>query len=257
MSDETVNDDKEMTLECPRHGKYTPEKDCFCPSCQKEIEEEKRLEEENARKQLSIEKWRSMNIDEKYFESTFDNFKAYNDELSGFLETCRAFAKNPDGKLVMLGKNGNGKTHLAVSVLKEIGGAIYTAFEIGIKLRQSYNGGTKEHEVFDELCRVPLLVIDEVEKIKDSESKQNWMSYVIGKRYNRMLPIIIIANCHSQKDCMEREKPCPHCFEYHLENDILSRIAEDGIIMKFNSGDYRKKIRKDRFGNQEGEANGK
>jgi len=82
-----------------------------------------------------------MNIDEKYYDSTFDNFRAYNDELSRHLETCRSFAENPDGKLVMIGKNGNGKTHLAVSVLKKLGGVIYTAADIAINIRSTYNEG--------------------------------------------------------------------------------------------------------------------
>jgi DNA replication protein DnaC len=249
---------KNITLQCQKHGEYTgaaviicpPGKKevSECPACRKEIDAEKLRQKDEQAKQHLIQKWRSMNIDDKYYESTFDNFDAYNDELRKYLEICRSFSENPDGKLIMLGKNGNGKTHLAVSVLKKLGGVIYTAFEIGVNLRQSYNGDTKEHEVFDELCTVPLLVIDEVEKIKDSESKQNWMSHVIGKRYNRMLPIIIIANCHTQKDCTEQKKPCPYCLEYHLESDVISRIIEDGIIMKFNSGDYRRKIREERFG---------
>jgi DNA replication protein DnaC len=147
----------------------------------------------------------------------------------------------------MLGKNGTGKTHLAISVLKALGGVIYTAYEIGVNLRESYNGGgIREYEALDELCSVPLLVIDEVEKLKDSEAKQNWMSHVIGKRYNRMLPIIIIANCHLANDCAAVKKPCSSCLEYHLENDVISRITEDGIIMNFNSGDYRKEIRERR-----------
>jgi DNA replication protein DnaC len=87
------------------------------------------------------------------------------------------------------------------------------------------------------------LVIDEVEKIKDSEAKQNWMSYVIGERYDRTLPVIMIANCHTKKNCTAREKPCPKCLEYHLENDVLSRIIEDGIVLNFSSRDYRGEIR--------------
>jgi DNA replication protein DnaC len=148
----------------------------------------------------------------------------------------------------MLGENGNGKTHLAVSVLKKLGGKIYTAYEIGTMIRQGYGGGTREWEVLHELCTVPLLVIDEVEKIKDSEAKQHWISHIVGKRYNRLLPIVFIANCHTLSDCTAKVKPCPKCLEYHLENDVLSRIIEDGIIMKFNSDDYREKIRDARLG---------
>jgi DNA replication protein DnaC len=244
-----IKESRIVTLTCPKHGEYTGEAitlDLFghegikvqpvCPFCQE-------AEEAEREKNRVIQKWRPMHIEPKFYESTFDNFNAYNDELRRHLQTCRDFAKKPDGKIVMLGENGNGKTHLAVSILKQTDGIIYTAYEIGLKLRQSYGGGTKEWEVFDELCAAPLLVIDEVEKIKDSEAKQNWVSYVVGKRYNRMLPVIFIANCHTRKNCREPEQPCPKCLEYHLENDVLSRIIEDGIIMNFTSADYREKIR--------------
>jgi DNA replication protein DnaC len=252
------------TLRCEKHGEYAGEVavldfpwlskeipiDPGCPVCeaQEAAERKRREEEEERRSRLS--RFRQMNIDERFHESGFENFDAYNAELLGHLKTCEAFAANPDGKLVMLGEHGNGKTHLAVSILKRLGGVIYKAFEIGINLRQSYNGGTKEHEVFHELCAAPLLVIDEVEKIRDSESKQNWMSYVIGKRYDRMLPVILIANCHVKSDCAAPLPPCPRCLEYHLENDVLSRIIEDGIVMKFNSDDYREKIRAARLGSK-------
>jgi DNA replication protein DnaC len=258
---EFEHEKRTVTLTCPKHGEYTGEAIIFnlcglekemnpiCPVCEQEIVAEDARKESEYQKRQAINRLRSMGIEPKFYDSTFDTFDAYNIELRGHLETCRKFSEKPDGKLVMLGEHGNGKTHLAVSILKAVGGGvIYKAFEIGIKLRQSYGGDTKEWEVFEELCTVPLLVIDEVEKIKDSESKQNWMSYVVGKRYDRILPIIFIANCHTQDNCREKKKPCPHCIEYHLENDVLSRIIEDGIIMNFASGDYREKIRDARRG---------
>jgi DNA replication protein DnaC len=231
---------------CPKHGSYsgkpiqtmleaiTPE----CPICKKEKEA---IEEAERQEKDRIDQIVKMNIDERYWNSNFENFNAYNEELKKHLRMAENFAGNPDGKLVMLGENGNGKTHLAISVLKKLGGKIYTAYEIGVRLRQSYTGETKEWEILNELCTVPLLVIDEVEKIKDSESKQNWVSHVVGKRCNRRLPIIFIANCHTKADCKERIKPCSKCLEYHLENDVISRIVEDGLVMKFTSEDYRKR----------------
>ena len=253
---EVVHKSRIVRLACPKHGEYTGEAVTFnlfghkgvevnpmCPMCQDEIEADERRKEEELEKHRVIQKWRSMNIGPKFYESVFDNFNAYNDELRRHLQMCRDFVKNPDGKIVMLGNHGNGKTHLAVSVLRELGGKIYTSTEIAMLLRQCYGGGLSEWEVMDELCTAPLLVIDEVEKIKQSEWKNYWMSHIIGKRYNRMLPVIFIANCHTQKNCREPEKPCPKCLEYHLENDVLSRIIEDGIIMNFTSADYREKIR--------------
>lgn len=258
---EIIKETRTEKLVCPKHGEYTSETAklnifggsgidvrSMCPKCQEEIEIEDQRRKAEEDKRREIRNLLSMNIDKRFWYSDFENFDAYNDELRGHLETCLKFAEKPDGKLVMLGENGNGKTHLAVSVLKKLGGKIYTAYEIGVMLHQSYGGETREWEVLNELCTVPLLVIDEVEKIKDSEAKQHWVSHVVGKRYDRLLPIVFIANCHTQADCTAQVKPCPKCLEYHLENDVLSRIIEDGIIMKFNSDDYREKIRDARLG---------
>ncbi|MDR1230030.1 MAG: ATP-binding protein [Spirochaetaceae bacterium] len=253
---EKVYESRAVTLVCPKHGEYTGEAilvgadgqelNPACPVCEAESGAKKRREEEEREKRHMIQRCRSMNIEPKFYGASFENFDAYNGELRRHLRTCREFAKKPDGKIVMLGENGNGKTHLAVSILKETGGAIYLAYEIGILLRQSYGGTTKEWEVFNELCTVPLLVIDEVEKIRDSEAKRNWLSYVVNKRYNRLLPIVFIANCHTQAECGEAQKPCPRCIESHLENDVLSRIIEDGTVMNFTGADYRAKIRETR-----------
>ena len=146
-------------------------------------------------------------------------------------------------KLVMLGGNGCGKTHLAISILKKTGGVIYTAFKIGIMIRNSFKEFGMEADLYDKLCSAPLLIIDEVEKIKDSDAKREWFAHVVGERYNQKLPMIFIANCHSEKDCREVQKPCKKCLEYHLENEIISRIVDGGIILKFNSDDYRYKKR--------------
>jgi len=212
-----------------------------CPECiREEQEEQDRLRNEQRIEDAKIAKLRKMNIGKKFFDSDFSNFNAYNDELKKHLRTVQMFADNPDGKLVMIGENGNGKTHLAVSALKINGGRIYKAYEIGAMIRSSYNSDEiKEWEFLEELCTVPLLVIDEVEKIKESEFKNNWMSYIIGKRYDECLPLILIANCHTQEECKQSKKPCPKCLEYNLENDVISRIVEDGIIMRFNCDDYR------------------
>src|SRR5215469_10672803 len=51
--------------------------------------------------------------------ASFDNFVTDSDVLRQHLETCRKFASNPSGVLVMMGGCGTGKTHLAISILRE------------------------------------------------------------------------------------------------------------------------------------------
>jgi DNA replication protein DnaC len=255
-------------FDCPKHGKFwgNPIKsfgllgndehilDPDCPKCQQEERERIDRKEAAEAEEKRIERLKQLNIGKKFWNETLDSFDAYTPELKKHLENARKFASNPNGKLIMLGEHGNGKTHLAAGILKVVGGVMYKAFEIGLVIRQTYNGNTNEYEFLTKLCEVPLLVIDEIEKIKESEAKQQWFSYVIGKRYDNMLPFIFIGNCHTQDDCRNEEYkakhlPCPKCIEYHLENDILSRIIEDGKTMKFTGEDYRYKKRAKRGNN--------
>jgi DNA replication protein DnaC len=248
-------------FKCPRHGMYhgKPVKYSWgyngmettvvnpeCPKCAAEREAGEAEGSERRKRLEEISRFEEMNIGKKFWNSAFENFDAYNDELKSHLEAAKRFALKPEGKLVMVGENGNGKNHLAVSILKKTGGFIYTCYEIGVMLRDCYNGISSEKEFFDRACDAPLLIIDEADKIKETEAKSNWMSHIIGKRYNNMLPVVFIANGHLQDDCKSLQKPCPKCLEYHLENDVISRIFEDGVLLKFTSPDYRYKIRSGR-----------
>jgi DNA replication protein DnaC len=249
----------EKRFECPVHGSYNGKPIRFsspwvikgcphivnpeCPICAKEEKARKAEETACNKRQEEMSQFEAMNIGKKFWESTFENFDAYNGELKHNLKVAKQFAKKPKGKLVMIGENGNGKNHLAAVIVKETGGVIYTCSEIGVMLRDCYNGRNSEAELFYRLCNIPLLAIDELDKVKESEAKNNWMSHIIGKRYNNMLPIILIANGHLRQDCTNPQKPCAKCLEYHLENDVISRIFEDGILLKFTSEDYRYRIR--------------
>ena len=247
----------EQAFTCQKHGAYrgAPRRcNSFdgrvkiippdCPKCLEEAALAKEKEEAELKTRQKTARFTQMNIGKKFWDEDFSTFNAYTPQLKAHVQTCREFAAAPHGKLVMLGENGNGKTHLAVSILKETSGVLYTAYEITLKLHAAYNGFGSEWEIFKELCETPLLVIDEVEKVKDSQHKSNWMSHVVGKRYDHLLPIIFIANCHMKNDCTSNEKPCPKCLEFHLENDVISRIVEDGSLLKFSGADYRYKKRK-------------
>jgi DNA replication protein DnaC len=246
----------EKEYKCPKHGKYKgiPTRyfkmfgdnfvaDPECPQCEAEraLEAEKREAEEIERKR--IKRLENMNIRQRYWYTDFSTCEVSTPELKRHLETAKRFAESPDGKLVMLGDNGTGKTHLAVSILRKTGGIIYTAYAIGVRLRQSYSGGSKEWEVLEELCETPILVIDEIGRTKGSSSELDWISYVINTRHENMLPLILISNRHMKKDCPEGKDGCDKDLERFFDNDVISRIIEDGILMKFTGTDYRHKNR--------------
>jgi len=212
-----------------------------CPACVIEYEEKEREAQEERDEQANIERYKNSNIEPLYFDVSFDNFISDTSELEKAKASVQKLVAEKTGKIVMLGKNGTGKTHLAVCAVKALGGKILTMYEISTRIRATYSPKSKEDEleVTDELARLKMLVIDEIGRTKGSEAEENWLSYIIDKRNSRGLPLILISNKHTRKSCPE--KGCKDCLENYLSEDILSRLCVDGKILNFTGDDYRKK----------------
>lgn len=211
----------------------------YCQKCRDEEAERFAKEIEAEEKREHIAKMKKLRIEPMYYNKTFENFETKTDEQKIAKEYAEKLSIEKKGKLVMIGKNGTGKTHLAIAALKKIGGEIYTMFEISSLIRTSYSTpGETELQILNRLARVKLLVIDEVGRSKGSESESNWLSYIIDKRHVRYLPSIIISNRHLKKNCPERG--CDKCIENYLDSDIISRLVENGKILEFTGRDYRR-----------------
>jgi DNA replication protein DnaC len=252
----TFQELSEQFFTCPIHGTYHGKPSKFswaagieasiiepeCPKCAEERKAQEAEKELRRTKDRELNRLKNMNIGCRYWDTTFDNFSACTDELKHHLKVAKNFSNNPDGKLVMLGENGTGKTHLAISILKKTGGVIYTAFEIGLMLRQSYDGDSREWVILKELCETKLLVIDEIGRSKGQEWELNWMSHIINKRHENMRPLILISNRHLRENCPRGKEGCDKCLEKFIDNDVISRITEDGIVLRFTGADYRRSI---------------
>jgi len=233
---------------CEKHGDYTEQTaDIFgialhtgCPVCEKEREEIEYQEGVRQAQEAERERLESLNIEPMYFTSTLDNFIAGSPEQQRALSYAQAMVKDRAGKLVLLGSNGTGKTHLAVGIVRVLGGAIYSMYEITTRIRASYVSGAKETElqIVDELSRIPMLAIDEIGRTKGSDAETNWLSYIIDKRHTRGLPLMLISNKHTRKTCPD--KGCLNCLENYISEDIMSRLAEDGHLVNMTGEDYRK-----------------
>jgi DNA replication protein DnaC len=242
-----------MTETCKKHGIEYEIKESeicgltmnfgSCPICEEEIEKEQIEKEKRDKQEARISRMKQMNIEPMYYESTLDNFIPQTPEQTRALEYAREMVRTKTGKLVLIGSNGTGKTHIAVSVMRIIGGSIFTMYEISTRIRASYIHGAKETEleIVDELARLPMLAIDEIGRTKGSEAETNWLSYIVDKRNSRRLPLILISNKHDKKTCPENG--CKNCLENYISEDIMSRLSTDGHLVRLNGEDYRKKDR--------------
>ena len=217
-----------------------------CPECDREYDEEMKRQDDEMQERARIRFLEKCNIEPMYHDSTLDNFKAESDEQKKALAYARDMVKEKAGKLVLLGTNGTGKTHLAVGVVRELSGRLYSMYEITTRIRASYVSGAKETEldIVDELARVEMLAIDEIGRTKGSEAETNWLSYIIDKRHTRNLPLILISNKHTRKSCPSGG--CEKCLENYISEDVMSRLSEDGHLVTMTGEDYRRTKRADK-----------
>jgi len=212
-----------------------------CPECQKEAKaREVSRELERVNENMAAE-LKAMNIEPEYRHATLGNFYAATSELKKNVEQVQKLIEGKIRELVMIGKNGTGKTHLAVAAVKDFRGKIFSMYEISTRIRSTYTQRAKEDElsVVDELARTPLLVIDEIGRTKGSGAELDWLSYIIDKRHVRNIPTILISNKHLKKNCPEGG--CLNCFDNYIGEDVMSRLFEDGLVLHFSGDDYRKK----------------
>lgn len=248
-----------MTVICPKH-KIPYENEVKvgdklivypqCPMCIKELEDEELRHAQDVMQAEAVERFKTMNIEPLFYNSTLENFVTDTPELQKAVELVRRFIAGEIQQLIMVGKNGTGKTHLAVAAVKAMNGRIYSMYEIGTRIRATYTSRAHEDEldVVDELARLPLLVIDELGRTKGSDAEMNWLSYIIDKRHVRGLPTVIISNKHIRKDCPvqrtengRRIVGCENCLENFISEDVMSRLTENGMLIRFNGLDWRRR----------------
>ena len=157
---------------CDKHKYYevvtsTGRTSAPCPFCVEEEEQKKALE-------LKIQKWQKSNVEEEYWGKTLADFQQVKGAEIAY-RTIADLIKNKSGEVVLLGNNGTGKTLLGSIAVMELGGYIYSLYEISTMIRQSYTirATETELEIVNKLARCPLLVIDEIGRSNNSDAEQN------------------------------------------------------------------------------------
>lgn len=205
---------------CEHHGDFTGTLSVIigvtfrtgCPTCaeirkakeaQEEIDAQARQERERIQRKLG-----AAMIPHRFVSKTFADYRADSDGQKKALSICKEYADNfrehfDAGRcLLLLGKPGTGKTHLAAAIANQLvtttaATAIYrTVSGILQHIKGSFDreSGYSEKQAYDTYAQAHLLIIDEVGATKPTEFELATLFAIINARYEEQMPTVIISN---------------------------------------------------------------
>lgn len=204
---------------CDEHGPYASitSRNSATPSGCPECAEAARLERERAEQQATMariaaerleRKLGSAMIPKRFQGKTFADYVATSAGQRKNLKACQQYAKQfrenqEAGRcLLLLGKPGTGKTHLANAIAGHVivngnATAVYrTVAGILQHVKGSYDSRSEytEAQAFESLIQPNLLIIDEVGATKPTEFEQATLFNIINGRYEEQRPTIVVSN---------------------------------------------------------------
>lgn len=146
--------------------------------------------------------------------------------------------------LVLFGASGTGKTHLACGIVRHVvekgGTAKYLTIQDAIGLiRSTYSKEAEqtEDEMLAAICKVDVLVLDEIGRQSDSAHERESMFRMLNRRYADLRPTILVSN-------LERVA----LFKF-LGQALCDRLMESGgRFLNFDWASQRNKKAKDESG---------
>src|SRR2546427_1539902 len=149
----------------------------------------------------------SARIPKRYEHCELSNFEfdgPHNSLNPARMAACKFVEEYPvdDTGLLLIGRIGVGKTHLAVGIIKElihskgIGCLFYDYRELLKQIQNSYNSSVQatELEVLRPVFEAEVLVLDELGAVKPTEWVWDTVSLILNTRYNDNRTTIITTN---------------------------------------------------------------
>jgi len=147
-----------------------------------------------------------------------------------------------DRGLLFMGPAGVGKTHLVVSILRDLiekgfAGLFYEFGSLLKEIQDSYNPVSKSSElkVLAPVYQADVLVLDELGATVPTEWVRDTMYQIINKRYNDNKLTIFTTNYSDKNDELQER----------ITNRLRSRLYEMCTSVVMDGEDYRRRRRPD------------
>lgn len=172
-------------------------------------------------------------IHKGYLHCTFESFTPQNGDDVKALKYVKRLAENPVKTFLMLGNTANGKTHLAISAVRESRYGFYTnSKKMLMDYRSVFQGeyGT-EKDKLKYYTDFVLLAIDEVDRISATQAERDFLFLVIEERQARKKATILISN-----------KTMSEFAVWVADSALLRRLTSD-VVLTFNKSVYKEAVK--------------
>ena len=177
---------------------------------------------------------RTMSNLEAFSDKSFRNFNPRVPGVQEAFEVAQAYAYNPDGWLVLIGRNGCGKTHLAAAIANQhlVQGSLVlfaTVPDLLDHLRATFapTSPVVYDQLFSSMREAELLVLDDLGSEQNSPWASEKLFQLLNYRYNSRFPTVITTNSMRLQTVDER---------------IRSRLMDRSLVIEVTmdrAQDYR------------------
>lgn len=174
-----------------------------------------------------------MGVGQRFLNANFSNFRV-NDQNRRAFEVCKSGTRDLENGVFIYGSVGAGKTHLMVSMIREMIEQKTATFDeilfmpiLELLERVKVSWETGERSPIERLKRIPVLFIDDLgmEVVKDW-AFQIFLN-IVTYRYNADLPLYISSNLN-ERELLDR-----------YGSAVFSRLAQMCTIVKLDAENYR------------------
>lgn len=201
-------DPEEKTWTCPRCGVVPPiaftdgwyaRRPCACERAAFEARQLRQLREElaQARQALTYTWLGRAWAEPGLFAKTFETFQR--ERQPAAYDLALAFAARPQGVLVLYGSYGAGKTHLLAAIANAMSAAGRTCRFASTTLlfgaiQERIGQGLDYLDISRRAISAPLLLLDDLDKLKPSEFREETLYTTLNGRNVAGLPLAITSN---------------------------------------------------------------
>ena len=224
-----------------------------CPECVDKYDIAEKSKQKHIKDENKAAWLEDIGVKDQYEKATLDNYNPVTESQKEALNCSKLLLDGGLTKLVLLGGNGVGKTHLASALVKKTNGLLITAYEMFATYRSCFSSKAvhSELEIIKRFSTLPLLAIDEFGRTKGSEAEENFLSAIIDNRHSNNLPTLILSNLIRKRDCIyfgRDNNACTNCqrnncLESRLTKDVISRLRENSKVVLIEGEDYRRRAK--------------